>query len=253
DELLKKIPQPIRLKSILQTGNILQKPTYGEKKFIVSCYKAKSDIPLEIQNLNKRKRNSKVVNENSSEITQSPDSISTLSLTDKQIKAKISKRKIRKQLFNLRKSAEDCSYLAKFVSISLNDQRLYVFWDCPGCQGTLQDVIASLRFRLNPQIAMSIFIDLLCAVNHLHSIPKFGSHGSINSRNCLIDSNWRVQLTGFGLQGLTDCCIPISANIEIDKVFLSMINEKQFCAPEHLTKFPLESGTKEGDIYRYSK
>ena len=86
-------------------------------------------------------------------------------------------------------------------------------------------------------------------VSYIHQ-SSLGSHGSIRSSNCLINSRWQVKLTSFGLHFLKKEDHALREVTEYQE-YKRML----WTAPE-LLRLPVElrppTGTKAGDVYSFA-
>jgi guanylate cyclase 2F len=81
-----------------------------------------------------------------------------------------------------------------------------VFEHCS--RGSLQDVLIMDEIKLDWSFRLSLLTDLVRGMRYLHSSP-LRVHGSLTSRNCVVDARWVLKITDYGLpafyeaQGLT--------------------------------------------------
>lgn len=65
-------------------------------------------------------------------------------------------------------------------------------------RGSLEDVLMNDDLYLDQMFISSLVSDILKGLIYLHDSDII-SHGNLRSSNCLVDSRWVCQLTGFGL------------------------------------------------------
>ncbi|KAG5680913.1 hypothetical protein PVAND_010391 [Polypedilum vanderplanki] len=117
-----------------------------------------------------------------------------------------------------------------------------VFEHCS--RGSLQDVLIMDEIKLDWSFRLSLLTDLVRGMRYLHSGP-LRVHGSLTSRNCVVDARWVLKITDYGLpafyeaQGLTPP--PKSAK------------EQLWTAPEALRgakNYP-KCGTQAADVFSF--
>ncbi|VDK60248.1 unnamed protein product [Gongylonema pulchrum] len=65
-------------------------------------------------------------------------------------------------------------------------------------RGTVQDIIYNPSLTLDNKFHAAFVRDITLGLEYLHSSP-IGYHGSLSPWACLIDRNWMVKLTDFGI------------------------------------------------------
>ncbi|XP_055375408.1 uncharacterized protein LOC129608109 [Condylostylus longicornis] len=111
-------------------------------------------------------------------------------------------------------------------------------------RGSLQDVLIMDEIKLDWSFRLSLLTDLVRGMRYLHSTP-IRVHGSLTSRNCVVDARWVLKITDYGLatfyeaQGLP----PQHKSAK----------ELLWTAPELLrnTKGHNKCGTQMGDVYSF--
>lgn len=111
-------------------------------------------------------------------------------------------------------------------------------------RGSLQDVLIMDEIKLDWSFRLSLLTDLVRGMRYLHS-SSLKVHGSLTSRNCVIDARWVLKITDYGMpafyesQGLT---LPAKSAKEL-----------LWTAPEALrgTKGYPKSGTQAADVYSF--
>ncbi len=76
----------------------------------------------------------------------------------------------------------------------------------PSCsRGGLDDVLSNDNYRLDNMFAASLVADLAKGMEYLHNTAGV-AHGNLRSSNCLVDTRWVLQISGFGLRKLRGEC-----------------------------------------------
>jgi serine/threonine protein kinase len=73
-------------------------------------------------------------------------------------------------------------------------------------RGTLEDYINDLDFQLDNTFRSAFLRDILKGIQYLHK-SAIGFHGMLSLQNVLIDSNWVLKLTNFGICNLLNKAI----------------------------------------------
>lgn len=74
-----------------------------------------------------------------------------------------------------------------------------VFEHCS--RGSLQDVLIMDEIKLDWSFRLSLLTDLARGMRYLHTSP-LRVHGSLTSRNCVVDARWVLKITDYGLPAL---------------------------------------------------
>ncbi|XP_065094305.1 uncharacterized protein LOC135714821 [Ochlerotatus camptorhynchus] len=117
-----------------------------------------------------------------------------------------------------------------------------VFEHCS--RGSLQDVLVMDEIKLDWSFRLSLLTDLVRGMRYLHGSP-IRIHGSLSSRNCIVDARWVLKITDYAIlsfydtQGITPP--PKSAK------------DLLWTAPEALraTKGYPKGGTQAADVYAF--
>ncbi|KAK4023278.1 hypothetical protein OUZ56_008696 [Daphnia magna] len=109
---------------------------------------------------------------------------------------------------------------------------------------SLMDVLSTSNNDLNYKLIASLALDLVKGMLYIHS-SDLRCHGNLKSANCLLDSNWTLKVTDFGLHKLRNAAKDPSQN-ERDHYF-----DLLWTAPEILRN-PSLTGTPEGDVYSFA-
>ncbi|KAL1375679.1 hypothetical protein pipiens_004604 [Culex pipiens pipiens] len=73
-----------------------------------------------------------------------------------------------------------------------------VFEHCS--RGSLQDVLIMDEIKLDWTFRLSLLTDLVRGMRYLHGSP-IRVHGSLSSRNCVVDARWVLKITDYGIPG----------------------------------------------------
>ncbi|VDP13282.1 unnamed protein product [Onchocerca flexuosa] len=85
-----------------------------------------------------------------------------------------------------------------FIGIIFNQsENVYVIWKFCS-RGTIQDIIYNKNMTLDEKFHAAFVNDITQGLEYLHASP-IGYHGSLSPWACLIDRNWMVKLTDFGI------------------------------------------------------
>lgn len=76
-----------------------------------------------------------------------------------------------------------------------------VFEHCS--RGSLQDVLIMDEIKLDWSFRLSLLTDLVRGMRYLHTSP-LRIHGSLTSRNCVVDARWVLKITDYGLPAFCD-------------------------------------------------
>lgn len=70
-------------------------------------------------------------------------------------------------------------------------------------RGSLQDVLIMDDIKLDWSFRLSLLTDLVRGMRYLHS-SAMRIHGSLTSRNCVVDARWVLKVTDYGLHQFLD-------------------------------------------------
>lgn len=90
-----------------------------------------------------------------------------------------------------------------FISGWLSDptRNALVFEHCS--RGSLQDILIMDDIKLDWSFRLSLLTDLVRGMRYIHMSP-LRVHGSLSSRNCVIDARWVLKITDYGLQAFKE-------------------------------------------------
>ncbi|GMR46766.1 hypothetical protein PMAYCL1PPCAC_16961, partial [Pristionchus mayeri] len=85
-----------------------------------------------------------------------------------------------------------------FLGISFNEkEELLLIWKFCN-RGTLQDIVYNEGVQFDQKFHGAFIRDIIGGLEYLHASP-IGYHGSLTPWSCLIDRNWMVKLTDYGV------------------------------------------------------
>ncbi|GMS88922.1 hypothetical protein PENTCL1PPCAC_11097, partial [Pristionchus entomophagus] len=85
-----------------------------------------------------------------------------------------------------------------FLGIAFNEkEELFLVWKFCN-RGTLQDIIYNDQIQMDTKFHGAFIKDIYQGLEYLHTSP-IGYHGSLTPWACLIDRNWMVKLTDYGV------------------------------------------------------
>ncbi|KHN83316.1 Atrial natriuretic peptide receptor 2 [Toxocara canis] len=126
-----------------------------------------------------------------------------------------------------------------FLGMSFNQcEEMLILWKFCS-RGTVQDIIYNANVNLDNKFHAAFVRDITLGLEYLHASP-IGYHGSLTPWACLIDRNWMVKLTDFGIanpvekwekQGLI---IVDALKSDDDKTQAAQRTSALYCAPEML-------------------
>ncbi|EFO23835.2 RGC/RGC protein kinase [Loa loa] len=88
--------------------------------------------------------------------------------------------------------------LNTFIGLVFNQgENVFIIWKFCS-RGTIQDIIYNQNLTLDEKFHAAFVRDITQGLEYLHTSP-IGYHGSLSPWACLIDRNWMVKLTDFGI------------------------------------------------------
>ncbi|EJD75213.1 RGC/RGC protein kinase [Loa loa] len=141
--------------------------------------------------------------------------------------------------------------LTNFIGICYNDlDRFYVLYTLIE-RASLEDFIYDQKFNVDNTFKCAFIRDILKGLQYLHK-SSIGYHGMLSLKTCMIDTNWILKLTNFGISSM------LNELIDRNYIHISELIPAHFyitVAPELLIgiqigwNFP--KGTITGDIYSF--
>lgn len=126
----------------------------------------------------------------------------------------------------------------------------------------LKDILSKEDTCLDYKLVTSLSLDLVNGMIYLHD-SQLGFHGNLKSSNCLIDSNWTLKITNFGLKHIRNATKPLGMT-ERDyfskhyasplppwSYFEPFLLDLLWSAPE-LLRNPSVIDNPEGDVYSFA-
>ncbi|XP_078740670.1 atrial natriuretic peptide receptor 1-like isoform X3 [Lampetra fluviatilis] len=156
----------------------------------------------------------------------------------------INKKKIeltREVLFELKHMRDVLNeHLTRFVGACIDPPNICIVTEyCP--RGSLQDILENESITLDWVFRYSLINDIVKGMLFLHN-SVIGSHGSLKSSNCVVDSRFVLKITDYGLASFRSCS-------ECEDMH-SLYAKKLWTAPELLRlEHPPPQGTQKGDVY----
>lgn len=105
-------------------------------------------------------------------------------------------------------------------------------------RGSLQDVLIMDEIKLDWSFRLSLLTDLVRGMRYLHSSP-LRIHGSLTSRNCVVDARWVLKVTDYGLNQFYEAQgVPLSPKTAKRMYFIcntcAQFNKKKICIVFHI-------------------
>uniref|UniRef100_A0A915CRS4 guanylate cyclase n=1 Tax=Ditylenchus dipsaci TaxID=166011 RepID=A0A915CRS4_9BILA len=152
-------------------------------------------------------------------------------------------------IFELKRLNHD--NLTNFLGISYNEgDRFYLCHNLVE-RGTLEDYINDLDFQLDNTFRSAFLRDILKGIQYLHKSPV-GYHGLLSLQNVLIDTNWVLKLTNFGIANLLNKAIERE---HLKLIEIIPLTTYMTSAPENLSDVSYgrmyPKGTALGDVYSF--
>eukprot|EP00794_Sanderia_malayensis_P011123 gene11123-12294_t len=88
--------------------------------------------------------------------------------------------------------------IINFVGASIMSPNVLILTEL-AAKGSLDDILANDDIKMPWIFKYSLLKDICRGLDYIHQ-SEIGSHGRLKSSNCLIDSKWKLKLTGFGLK-----------------------------------------------------
>ncbi|CAO4387385.1 unnamed protein product [Caenorhabditis nigoni] len=160
-------------------------------------------------------------------------------------------------LYSLKQLQND--NLAKFFGIQCNDDNMPTLTVLHTLveRGTLEEFCLDRDFEMNETFKSAFMRDMLKGLNYLHKGP-IAHHGFLQASTCLIDINWVLKLTLYGVSNFI-CDAFDSTNVKLLDHAAPMISYPQYVCfpPEHLKEYDptgklpprIVRGSQKGDMY----
>uniref|UniRef100_A0A914WE67 guanylate cyclase n=1 Tax=Plectus sambesii TaxID=2011161 RepID=A0A914WE67_9BILA len=125
-----------------------------------------------------------------------------------------------------------------FIGMTFNEkEEMLIVWKFCS-RGTLQDIIYNTNVKLDTKFHGAFIRDIMLGLEYLHS-SRIGYHGSLTPWACLIDRNWMIKLSDFGI---ADCIqrwerqqsIAVASDKEEGEINGVQKTGILYCAPEML-------------------
>ncbi|WKY04725.1 hypothetical protein Q1695_005606 [Nippostrongylus brasiliensis] len=85
-----------------------------------------------------------------------------------------------------------------FLGIAFNEkEEVLILWKFCS-RGTLQDIVYNDNIALDQKFHGAFIRDILSGLEYLHA-SAIGYHGALSTWSCLIDRNWMIKLTDYGI------------------------------------------------------
>ncbi|KAM4663333.1 atrial natriuretic peptide receptor 1 [Discoglossus pictus] len=149
----------------------------------------------------------------------------------------------RKVLFELKHMRDvQNEHLTRFVGSCIDPPNICIVTEyCP--RGSLQDILENESITLDWMFRYSLINDIVKGMLFLHN-SVIGSHGSLKSSNCVVDSRFVLKITDYGLASFR---CPLDS--EDSHAYFA---KKLWTAPELLRmEDPPPQGTQKGDVYSF--
>ncbi|UMM10226.1 hypothetical protein L5515_000098 [Caenorhabditis briggsae] len=149
--------------------------------------------------------------------------------------------------------------LAKFLGIQCNDDTMPTLTVLHTLveRGTLEEFCLNQDFSMNETFKSAFMRDMLRGLNYLHKGP-IGYHGFLQAATCLIDINWVLKLSLYGVTNFI-CDALDNKNIQAPDFLDRTVSYAQYVCfpPEHIKQYDktgekpprMVRGSQKGDMY----
>ncbi|NP_001362115.1 guanylate cyclase [Caenorhabditis elegans] len=159
-------------------------------------------------------------------------------------------------LYSLKQLQHD--NLAKFYGIQVNDDIMTMtILHTLVERGTLEEFCLDRDFGMDDTFKSAFMRDILKGLQYLHK-SSIGYHGHLQASTCLIDINWVLKLTLYGVSNFMSDQLD-AENIKVPEQAAHMITYPQYVCfpPEHIREYDdsgkqpprVVRGSPKGDIY----
>ncbi|XP_067620043.1 uncharacterized protein [Eurosta solidaginis] len=116
-------------------------------------------------------------------------------------------------------------------------------------RGSLQDVLIMDEIKLDWSFRLSLLTDLVRGMRYLHASP-LRVHGTLTSRNCVVDARWVLKITDYGLSSFHEAqgLLPPTRTA---KELLWTAPELLRSMKTHHNHYGRVLGTQMGDVYSF--
>ncbi|ESO05549.1 hypothetical protein HELRODRAFT_77434 [Helobdella robusta] len=111
-------------------------------------------------------------------------------------------------------------------------------------RGNLQELLAEVQTPIDWTFTLSFTTDLTKGMNYLHK-SFVVQHGKLSSSVCMIDNNWVLKVTGFGLPAFR-------TKMKEEKHGESFYRDLLWTAPEHLFAQNSNDSSQKGDVFSFA-
>ncbi|XP_029439074.1 atrial natriuretic peptide receptor 2 [Rhinatrema bivittatum] len=149
----------------------------------------------------------------------------------------------RQVLFELKHMRDvQFNHLTRFIGACIDPPNICIVTEyCP--RGSLQDILENDSINLDWMFRYSLINDIVKGMSFLHT-SIIGSHGSLKSSNCVVDSRFVLKITDYGLASFRSNC-------DTEDTY-AMYAKKLWTAPELLRRGRMPpQGTQKGDVYSF--
>uniref|UniRef100_A0A0N5BNP6 Guanylate cyclase n=1 Tax=Strongyloides papillosus TaxID=174720 RepID=A0A0N5BNP6_STREA len=154
-----------------------------------------------------------------------------------------------KFITELKKMSHD--NLTNFLGVNYNDSEKFYVLSTLTDRASLEDLVDDPEFTLDMTFKSAFIRDILKGLQYLHK-SYVGYHGLLNIQTCLIDANWVLKLSNFGITNILHNLIrdEVLKNIELINLhFYQTISPENLQGCNFGINYPM--GTPTGDIYSF--
>ncbi|CAJ0953042.1 unnamed protein product, partial [Mesorhabditis belari] len=152
-----------------------------------------------------------------------------------------------KFLFELKQLTHD--NLTRFLGICCNDLEHFYILHAIVERASLEDFVLDSEFNMDATFKSAFLRDIIKGLTFLHK-SAIGYHGLLTAKNCLIDANWVLKLTQFGISSMIHEFAKADTLKPLEMIPLQMYHT---FAPELLNDLEIgknyPKGTVAGDVY----
>lgn len=141
--------------------------------------------------------------------------------------------------------------LTNFLGVNYNDTDKFYMLSTLVDRASLEDFVDDPDFTLDITFKSAFIRDILKGLQYLHK-SYIGYHGLLNIQTCLIDANWVLKLSNFGITNILHNLIQdeVLKNIELINLhFYQTISPENLKGCNFGINYPM--GSQNGDIYSF--